>query len=328
MKLRSLTATLFVVLAVIAAACGGGDPAATEGSEPPSDDPTEETQLNVAPASFDLAVGDDRRFLAGLFTSERNLVLGGEVEMQFFYLGDAAGSQSPEPVATTTGTFLPVPGKEPADALSSPVAVAPADASGVYETTVDFDRAGFWGVGVRVQLDDGSQLQGTATFPVAETAQVPAVGDPAPTAPSLTLDSDVAPAAIDSRARGDDPAEVPDPQLHETTVAEALEQGRPAVVVISTPTYCVSQFCGPITETIEQLADEYAEAAEFIHLEVWGDFEGKLLNEAAAAWIQTEEGGNEPWVFLVGADGNISARWDNVLDAAELVRLLDGLAAS
>ena len=327
MKLRNLTVTLLAVLAVTATACGGDDPAAPEDPVSPAAGSPAETQLNVAPASFDLAVGDDRRFLAGLFTSDRNLVLGGEVEMQFFYLGDEAGSQTPEPVATTTGTFLPVPGKEPAEPLTTPTAVAPADASGVYETTVAFDRAGFWGVGIRVELDDGRDLQGTATFPVAETAQVPAVGDPAPAVDNLTIDSDVTPTAIDSRAQGDDP-EIPDPQLHRTTVGEAIAQGRPAVVVISTPTYCVSQFCGPITETIEELADEYADAAEFVHIEVWGDFEAKQLNEAAAAWIQTEEGGNEPWVFLVDADGAIAARWDNVLDEAELVDLLDGLASS
>ena len=327
MKPRTVTVTLFAVLAVAATACGGGDPGAPEDPVSPTAGSPAETQLNVAPASFDLAVGEDRRFLAGLFTSDRNLVLGGEVEMQFFYLGDEAGSQTPEPVATTTGAFLPVPGKEPPEQLTTPTAVAPADASGVYETTVDFDRAGFWGVGIRVLLEDGRQLQGTGSFAVAEATQVPAVGDRAPAVDNLTIDSDVATTAIDSRAQEDDP-EIPDPQLHQTTVAEAMAQGRPAVVVVSTPTYCVSQFCGPITETIEELADDYADAAEFVHIEVWGDFEAQKLNEAAAAWIQTEEGGNEPWVFLVDADGTVAARWDNVLDEAELVDLLDGLASS
>ena len=321
---RALSA-LFAAVALTAAACGGGDGDTTAAPSPTDAGSPTGTELNVAPASFDLAVGDDQRFLAGLFTSDRNLILGGEVDMQFFYLGEQGATEAtPEPVATTTGTFLPVPGKEPTGELTAPTTTSPADAAGVYETTVDFDRPGIWGVGITLTVDD-EQLRGSATFPVADGHEVPAVGGSAPKVDNLTIDSDTPRSTIDSRAQGDN-GQVPDPQLHDTTVATAIEQGRPAVVVVSTPTYCVSQFCGPITETIESLEAEYDDVAEFVHLEVWADFNASELNDAAAAWIQTEQGGNEPWVFFVGADGTVQARWDNVLDEAELVDILDGLA--
>ena len=322
---RWLHLALLATLVVAAAACNGGGSDSATNDAPTSAAAPAGTQLNVATASFDLAVGDDRRFLAGLFDSNRNVVLGGEVEMQFLHLGDVDDAATPEPVATTTGTFLPVPGKEPAQPLQEPTVVAPADASGVYETTVDLDRPGVWEVRVSLQLDDGQQLEGTSTFVVAEKPLVPAVGDPAPAVDNFTVDSEGPTVAIDSRAQGEG-GEVPDPQLHDTTVVAALGEGRPMVVVVSTPTYCVSQFCGPITETVEELAERYGDVAEFGHLEVWRDFDAGELNDAAAAWIQTEQGGNEPWVFLVGADGTIQARWDNVLDEAELVEALDGLA--
>jgi hypothetical protein len=74
------------------------------------------------------------------------------------------------------------------------------------------------------------------------------------------------------------------------------------------------------------LAGRFGDRADFIHLEVWRDFEAQELNPAAAAWIQTTSGGNEPWVFLVDANGTIVARWDNVLDTDELEALLSGLA--
>ena len=54
------------------------------------------------------------------------------------------------------------------------------------------------------------------------------------------------------------------------------------------------------------------------------DAEGPTV--AIDSHSQGEDGGNEPWVFLVGPDGTIQARWDNVLDEAELVEALDGLA--
>ena len=305
-----------MTLALVGQACGGA------AGSPPAADAAD--QVRVVTASFDLAVGDDVRYLAGLFTTGHELVLGGEVEMRFYVGGYGPDIPDVEPTATTTGVFLPVPGKEPSGELASPTVGDSAGEAGVYQTRVDLDRPGLWTVRVDVVLDDGDRLQGAATFHVAEEHEVPTVGEPAPPTDSLTLDADAPAVAIDSRAQGED-GEVPDPELHRVTVADAIRRGRPAVVVVSTPTYCVSQFCGPITETIEGMADEYADVAEFIHIEVWERFDDEVLNDAAAAWIQTDTGGNEPWVFLVGADGTITARWDNVLDAVELRGLLDAL---
>lgn len=252
--------------------------------------------------------------------------MGGEIQMRLFYLGEDGTAPSPEPVTdNVTATFLPVPGKEPETPLEQPTVVPPADAAGVYEATVDFEQPGFYGVAVRVPLADGQTHQATANFQVRAEHEIPTVGDPAPDAANRTVDGDWDPVAIDSRAQGED-GEVPDPELHTVRIPEALEDdSRPLVVVVSTPTYCVSQFCGPITETVAELADAHGDRADFMHLEVWEDFENTVLNNAAAAWIQTEDGGSEPWVFYVDGDGIIQARWDNVLDEAELVDLLESL---
>ncbi len=94
------------------------------------------------------------------------------------------------------------------------------------------------------------------------------------------------------------------------------------MVVVSTPVYCVSRFCGPITDTVQELAQEYGEQMDFVHLEVWADFENRVVSPSAAEWILRGNGdGNEPWVFVVDADGVITHRFDNVanqtvLDAA------------
>lgn len=57
-----------------------------------------------------------------------------------------------------------------------------------------------------------------------------------------------------------------------------------------------------------------------MHLEVWRDFEAKTVNKAAAEWIYPGGKGEprEPWVFLVGRDGKIVKRWDNVASDPEL----------
>jgi hypothetical protein len=230
------------------------------------------------------------------------------------------GSDQPSPDAeiemseAVDATFVPVPGTEP-EVGDTP---APIEGSGVgvYAAEVDLTEPGTWGVQVEVELD-GQPRTATAAFEVAEEHTVPAVGDPAPRTDNPTADSDdVEPVAIDSRAQDD--AEIPDPQLHDASVPDVLDAGRPMVVVISTPVYCQSRFCGPITDYVADLADEYGDRAEFVHLEVWEDFESQALNP----WV-------EEWVFdpETGGNGTIRGRWDNVLDGDALTQMLEELPA-
>lgn len=331
---RSRALAVFWVLGVLVASCASanGAPEASVGAT------AADHGLAVVVASFDVAVGDDERFLVGVFTPDRQIVGGGDVQMRFTPPGEAAGT---EPVREVTGRFLPVPGSgTPAD-LPAPVVLgqpashehAPGeassphdhgepDAAGVYETRVDLDRAGIWQVTVSATLD-GTTRAGTTAFQVADAHQVPAVGEPAPAVSTPTVDSDLPPAAIDSRAAVE--GRVPDEILHTEDLGDTIASGRPAVVVFSTPTYCASRFCGPITDTVEELAHRYRDRATFVHVEIWRDIDDSRMNDAVEPWIAADAGGNEPWVFLVGADGTITARWDNVLDETELVALLEAL---
>ncbi len=308
---RHLGVLTALIIAVVVAACGG---------EP---DPME---LVVEPASFDIAVGEDQRLLVGLFTPERQLVAHGAVELGLAYLGDGSGS-SAEIEQSVPARFIPVPGGEVTGATEAPSLVEDTG-TGVYAASVDLDRAGVWGVRVVGELEDGTPISGNRTFQVREDHLVPAPGDEAPRVDNLTLAdvaSGAAPAvALDSRAQAAN-SEVPFPHLHAGTVADSITAGRPVVVAVATPVYCRTRFCGPLTEVMAELATEYDDRADFVHLEVWEDFDAQQLNDAAAAFIQTEIGGNEPWTFLIGADGRITARWDNILDIEELTAMLEAL---
>src|SRR3546814_4517134 len=77
----------------------------------------------------------------------------------------------------------------------------------------------------------------------------------------------------------------PDPELHQLTVADAVATGRLTMVVVSTPVFCVSRFCGPITDSVQELAAPYGDRANFVHIEVWRDFERNKLNRGAAERI-------------------------------------------
>ena len=91
------------------------------------------------------------------------------------------------------------------------------------------------------------------------------------------------------------------------------------MLVVSTPTYCLSRFCGPITDTVSKLAKSYGDRMAFIHAEVWNDDEKRALNREAAEWIFREGADpKEPWVFVIDRSGNVVARFDNVSTDAEL----------
>ncbi len=322
MATSRVTAAL-TALALGLAACQLGGQDDEDTADPGSD-------LSVAVASFDLAIGEEQRLLAGLFSAQRELLAFGQVTFQLGFLGDEP-TGSAELTQQTRASFLPVPGMEPDGASATPVLLTDEPGSGVYQATVTLDRPGFWGLRVVAELADGTVMEGTTSFTVREEPGVPAVGDDAPRSDNLTLADveagNVEPIAVDSRAQDPDD-DIPDPHLHDTTIADALDAGRPVVAVFSTPVYCQSRFCGPLVEVVSDLALRYEERAEFVMIEVWHDFEEQQLNDAAAEWIQTEAGGNEPWVFLVDGDGTILARWDNVLDVAELEAGLEALPAT
>jgi hypothetical protein len=162
---------------------------------------------------------------------------------------------------------------------------------------------------------------------VGEDHLVPFVGDAAPASENLTMASTDAPrAAIDSRGGS---GEIPDPELHSTTVAAALAAKRPVVVTVSTPVYCTSRFCGPVTDMVQDLSHTYGDRASFVHIEVFRDFQAnpQVFNKSAIEWIYPTQVGdiNEPWVFVVGADGKVVARLDNVATKGELEPILQQL---
>lgn len=327
---RRHPALAWLALAVVALAACGGDGATPPGSgSTPAGNGDDDTTLAVAVASFDVAVGDQRRLLAGLYTPERELLGFGEVAFELASPGDG-GTLTTRPELSTTAAFLPVAGMGPQDTGEpGPRLLGGDPGSGVYTARVDLDQPGRWRLRVVAELADGRTLTGETGFDVHPAPRVLDVGDEAPRAVNLTIEDaeagDAPPAAVDSRAGGLDPT-IPSPHLHDTRIPDVLDEGRPLVVVASTPVYCQSRFCGPLTDVIADLALDHADRAAFVHLEVWHDFEARELNEAALAWIEQEGGGgNEPWVFLVGDDGRVAARWDNVLDVGELEALLAAL---
>ena len=279
-------------------------------------------ELIVQPANYELLAGEDSRFIAGLLTPDQMFVSFGTVEVEFFYLGTEQNQGRAQQGPTATAGFLPVEGTAAAE-TDQPQATTASEGRGVYAADVVFDRAGYWLAQVSADLVDGP-LRGRATFEVFEDNRYPAVGEKAPRTDNLTIHSDDAPReAVDSRARDGQP--IPDPELHRITIAESIARGEPALVVFATPVYCVSRFCGPITDMASELHKRYADRVNVIHVEIWRDFQNTVVNKGAAEWIFRQQDLTEPWIYLIDAKGEIAARWDNVATRQEIEPLLKEL---
>lgn len=314
MRLRLRAAAAVVGGAVLIAACGGsGDGASGD-------------TLQAQVASFDIAAGDRGRLIVGVLSPEQLFLVYGTVQLRFAYLGTGEAPVDPDYGEPVPARYLPIPMTTvPNPPPAEPRLVPASEARGVYAAEVGFDRAGFWEVEVSAVVD-GRGRKGTSAFEVLGENLVPAPGDRALATVNHTISTpaDVAPpAAVDSRFTTT--GAIPDPEIHTQTIAGALAARRPVVAVFSTPVYCQSQFCGPVTDVVAELARQYGDRASFVHVEVWRDFPAQVLSKPAADWILHEKGLNEPWVFVVGADGVITDRFDNVATRGELEPILSAL---
>jgi hypothetical protein len=314
---RSARSVAVALIPVVLAACTSG------GAKEPDGNPTGQTTLAAQVASPDLWAGAPQDVQVGVTQSTPEgvrLLTFGHVDLRFVFLGDDGGAQ---PVAgpTATAAYVPAPAT-PAGGDTADLS-APSDARGVYEAPdVMFDRAGIWQADVIADVPGTGTVTITAAFQVKEEPLLPAPGDPAPRTKNLTIHSKgVPPEAIDSRAATT--GTIPDPELHRWTIADAIREGKPTLVLFATPVYCLSQFCGPDADELAKIAPDYGDRAAFIMVEIWKDFPNKVINRAAATWVYDGADVSDPWLFLIGRDGTIVDRWAPLWDPVVVRDALD-----
>jgi len=149
---------------------------------------------------------------------------------------------------------------------------------------------------------------------------VPAPGQPAPQSHNPTVRDVPDVSYIDSGQPPDD--------MHQLSIADAIAQHRPTLVVFATPAFCMSQTCGPQVHAVQQLEPRFRNRLTFIHVEVYQDFKPdpskRRLTDTFVAWqFQTE-----PWVFLIDSKGTIRNRFEATADTDELGAAIDQLLAS
>jgi hypothetical protein len=290
---------------LLTAACGGGDKKFPETLVLKAGD------IQPVLVNSELTKGKNR-FAVGLFGDDDLPIVDADVHFAFYYL-----SGGEESLMFELDAFSSVPARDAG--IEEKVEHIHADGTrhdhfnigeqiGIYTAVVEFPTAGEWGV--ELKIDTGEKKQTLRPrFRVLDRATTVPIGAEAPRTRNLTVRDVTDLAQIDTSAN-------PSPEMHTSTIADAIAAKRPLLVLFAAPGYCTSQLCGPEYEIMRKLYAVYKDRVEFIHVEAYKNPTSpqRDLVDAAKEWgLQSE-----PWFFVVGADGRVAMKFEGPTSLAEL----------
>lgn len=250
-------------------------------------------QLKVVMVPTELVVGPDR-FAVGLFNDAGQLIHEAEVHFHYYDLSDPDKAEL-EMEANARRVQTP-------DGLTT-----------IFAHQRTFERAGDWGIEVEARMPDGSAARQRLGFRVEANPDSISPGDSV-----LGLETPAL-ADVDGDLSLISSAREPNPAFYEASLSEAIASGRSTVLLIATPEFCQTRFCGPAYETFESLYARYGRQANFIHLEVFAGLpdpaaSGYKLSPAVEAFgLQSD-----PWVFLIDRQGTVVYRVEGLFTEAEI----------
>jgi hypothetical protein len=261
---------------------------------------TAELQVVLVPS--ELTVGPNR-FAVGLFDSHQEMVDKATVRFRYYDLSD-----SKHPVLESEAD---------AERLQAPDGLATIFA---HERT--FSRAGQWGVQVQARFPDGTTAQSGIQFDVLAKSRTLKAGDRAPhvnTPTAADVNGDLA--SLSSAPR-------PDASFYTVGLGQALDSGKPTVLLFATPAFCQTRFCGPAYDTARALQLRYRAQFNFVHIEVYTGLPNPAANNWETAPAMSAFGlETEPWLYLIDGAGVIAYRVEGLFTTAEVERHMQNMLA-
>lgn len=181
---------------------------------------------------------------------------------------------------------------------------------GVYRTHIDLPEAGQYYL---IAVADGEKGQAPVDVLDPADSAFPAPGDPAVAVATPTVDDE---RGYERLCTAD-----PDCGMHEISLDEALEQGRPVLLQFATPAYCQTAVCGPSVAIGEEVrtSQDWGDLV-WVHVEIYTD-EGQTVAGPVTEWNLP----SEPWLYAIDRDGEVVERIDGPMvseDFVDLARLL------
>lgn len=263
-------------------------------------------EIDVVLATPDLGVGAQR--FALVLSDTQGIVKFPVVEFASYRYPNGYDGEREGPFETVFARF----------------ALFPFGTRGIHVTEFDFNTTGDWSVEANVPRSDGSSAAAEVRFEVLEEPRSVSVGEIPPRSQNRTL-ADV-----------DDVADLTtgsfhDEELYRYSIAEAVERDRPFVVVFASPAFCTNAVCGPQVEVVSELREQYSADADFIHVdlfqnpqEIQGDLSRAVESELLEEWGLV----SQEWTYVIGADGRVTARFENFVGTGELTEAIESAIAT
>jgi len=121
---------------------------------------------------------------------------------------------------------------------------------------------------------------------------------------------------------------MPPDDMHDLSIAEAIAQHRPALVVFATPAFCTSAMCGPEVHAVQALEPIHRDRLVFIHVEIYQDYRADPAKRHVAPTVQEWRLQSEPWVFLIDGQGIIASAFEGPAASDELRAAVDRMLAA
>ncbi len=194
----------------------------------------------------------------------------------------------------------------------------PIPERGLYVTELNFDKSGFWKLEVKFSANNLEELVQIG-FDVKNQFIAPVKGQPAIKSINKTLDD------VDSFAELTT-GSFYDPEFYKMTISEVITQGKPFILVFSSPAFCTNAVCGPQLEVIRSLKAKYKEEYAFIHVEIYDDpeqvqlnFEGAKISDVVKQWRLP----TSLWTFIISEKGEIEYRFEAFASKSEIENALN-----
>ena len=281
-------------LTVLGTACGSGDGVPAVEAE---------HSLFVQAASLEFLSGPDRWLAFGIRDLENTPLDDADVQVYLRTIATAP-DQTAEVVAGP---------------LAASFAPATETGQGIYYLQTTIEEPGLYDVVATVGDDHG-----VASIQVVDpsNSRVAVPGEAAISARTATTEDDLGVFAVCTQ---DPPC-----GMHEMSLDEALETGRPVAMMFATPEFCQTAVCGPSVSTLDAIRGDgdwgdtiFVHSEIFAEAPVGAEAPTTPLVPAVEAWGLP----SEPWFFTIGGDGVIAGRLDGPMPEPILRSMLEGLTA-
>ncbi len=253
--------------------------------------------LQVVLVPSELVVGPNR-MAVGLLDGNKQMIHEADVRFQYYDL-----TNPDAPLLEQAAAAYPVQ--------------SPDGSATLFADDRRFGRAGAWGLAVEASFADGKTAVQRIRFHVGEVGTAVLPGEMAPNIQTPTL------ADVDGDYSLITSAWEPNPAFYQLSLDDALRNGKPTVLLLATPAFCQTRFCGPSYDIATALEAAYREAVNFVHVEVYSGLPDPSANDWELSPVMNAFGlATEPWVYVMDGTGQVVFRAEGLFTQAEIAAYL------